>query len=66
MPCGTRSAVSTNPATTSFGSHSRRYDASTATPGTAATFGRFIGGACHAPTGRRHPERLKTVSAIDA
>src|SRR4029079_15507437 len=32
MPCGTSSVVSTRPATTSFGSHSRRYSRSMRTP----------------------------------
>src|SRR5215207_9396061 len=34
MPWGTRSVVSTTPATTSLASHSRRYDETTRSPGT--------------------------------
>src|ERR1041384_663247 len=37
MPCGTRTAVSTMPATTSFASHRERYDRTARTPGTAPT-----------------------------
>ena len=36
MPCGTSSADSTRPATTSLGNHSRRYDLTSAIPGTYA------------------------------
>ena len=34
MPCGTSSADSTNPATMSFDNQARRYDLTTASPGT--------------------------------
>jgi hypothetical protein len=36
MPCGTSSADSTSPATTSLGNHARWYDVSTPSPGTCA------------------------------
>src|SRR6476646_8146015 len=37
MPCGTSNVVNTRPATTSFGSHSRRYSRSMRTPAGPAT-----------------------------